>query len=333
MDIIKSLFWNGKERRLRLVWRLLIFSLIFAPILAVVQGVIYFLLPGLSERLQDQLAAKELVLSAIGQALVLTALVITLLIVGRFVDRRPFRDYGYRLSSRWLWDFAFGLLLGALLMTGIFTLELFLGWIEITGFMHAPAGMTFIPAILTALFLFINVAFMEETLTRGYLLHNLAEGFNFTFWTPAIALVLAWALSSSIFGLMHLGNPHSTAISTINLIVAGLFLGLGYILTGDLALPIGLHLTWNLFQGNVFGFPVSGTSFNQASFIAIEQRGPELWTGGAFGPEAGLIGLAAIAVGAILTLAWVKWRYGRVQLQASIPLPPSKKRAEQQSQI
>ena len=322
MDMIKSLFWNGEERRLRLVWRLLIFLLIFVPILAVVQGVIYFLLPGLSERLQDQLAAKELVLSAIGQALVLTALVITLLIVGRFVDRRPFRDYGYRLSSRWLWDFAFGLLLGALLMTGIFTLELFLGWVEITGFMHAPAGMTFIPAILTALFLFINVAFMEETLTRGYLLHNLAEGLNFTFWTPAIALILAWVLSSSIFGLMHLGNPHSTAISTINLIVAGLFLGLGYILTGDLALPIGLHLTWNLFQGNVFGFPVSGTSFNQASFIVIEQRGPELWTGGAFGPEAGLIGDIAIAIGAILVLAWIRWRYGAIRLQRRIPLPP-----------
>ena len=322
MDMIKSLFWNGEERRLRLVWRLLIFLLIFVPILAVVQGVIYFLLPGLSERLQDQLAAKELVLSAIGQALVLTALVITLLIVGRFVDRRPFRDYGYRLSSRWLWDFAFGLLLGALLMTGIFTLELFLGWVEITGFMHAPAGMTFIPAILTALFLFINVAFMEETLTRGYLLHNLAEGLNFTFWTPAIALILAWVLSSSIFGLMHLGNPHSTAISTINLIVAGLFLGLGYILTSDLALPIGLHLTWNLFQGNVFGFPVSGTSFNQASFIVIEQRGPELWTGGAFGPEAGLIGDIAIAIGAILVLAWIRWRYGAIRLQRRIPLPP-----------
>jgi hypothetical protein len=95
--------------------------------------------------------------------------------------------------------------------------------------------------------------------------------------------------------------------------VAGLFLGLGYILTGELALPIGLHLTWNFFQGNVFGFPVSGMA-STASFLQIEQGGPVLWTGAAFGPEAGLMGMTAILLGAVLILGWVWLTRGKATL-------------------
>ena len=322
MARIKWFFWNTEEHRLRFLWRLVVFALFFAVIVAAVQALIYFLLPGISDVLHDEMVAKDLALSAISENITVLALLLTLVIIGRFVDKRPFSDYGFRMGKQWLWDFVFGLFLGALLMIGIFSTEYALGWVQIAGFLHSPGSISFIPAIFIALILFIGGAFLEEIMTRGYLLHNLAEGLNFKFWRPAIALILAWLISSSLFGLMHLGNPNATAVSTANLMLAGLFLGLGYILTNNLALPIGLHLAWNFFQGNVFGFPVSGTSFNSVTFIAIDQRGPELWTGGAFGPEAGIIGLFAIGIGALLILAWVKWRYGQIRLQLSIPQPP-----------
>jgi hypothetical protein len=117
-----------------------------------------------------------------------------------------------------------------------------------------------------------------------------------------------------LFGLVHLGNPHASAISTASLMLAGVFLGLGLVLTGRLAIPIGVHITWNLFQGSVFGFPVSGTELSQTTVIAITQAGPGLWTGGRFGPEAGLVGVLALLVGSGLTLVWVWRRAGHLSL-------------------
>jgi hypothetical protein len=154
-------------------------------------------------------------------------------------------------------------------------------------------------------------------LSRGYHLLNLAEGLNLPNISPTNALLVAWLLSSSLFGVLHAFNPNATAISTFNLMVAGLFLGLGFVLTRSLAIPIGLHITWNFFQGNVFGFPVSGTNAG-ATFIAVQQGGPDLLTGGAFGPEAGLIGLAAIALGTALTVGYVRMFYGEVRLQTEL---------------
>ena len=69
----------------------------------------------------------------------------------------------------------------------------------------------------------------------------------------------------------------------------GAMLGVGLVYTGRLALPIGFHIAWNFFQGGVFGFPVSGGD-QQVALLTVDDRGPALWTGGAYGPEGGLLG-------------------------------------------
>ena len=68
----------------------------------------------------------------------------------------------------------------------------------------------------------------------------------------------------------------------------------------------------------MFGFPVSGANFGSATFISIQQGGPDVWTGGAFGPEAGLLGLGGVFLGGALTALWVRWRYGRVGLLTAL---------------
>lgn len=79
----------------------------------------------------------------------------------------------------------------------------------------------------------------------------------------------------------------------------------GYARTGQLWLPIGLHVGWNFFQ-RTLGFPVSGYSFS--GWLEINVPGPELWTGGAFGPEAGLIILPICVLGSILIYQFTKQR-------------------------
>ncbi len=330
MDRILWLFWNREEHRLRFLWRFLVFVLIFVPIMAGSQTVLYLLSPDLIQALRTNQGAQFIKGWALSEWLQLIALFITLALVARWVDRRPFRDYGFALDRAWWVDLWFGLLLGAVLMTGIFGVEYLAGWVKVVGTQQAPAGMSFGAGIFWAVALFLAVGIFEELLSRGYLLHNLAEGLHFSFWSPAVALVLAWVFSSLVFGLGHLGNPNATWVSTANLVIAGLFLGLGYVLTGELAIPIGLHITWNFFQGNVFGFPVSGTASNRVSILAIEQQGPDLWTGGRFGPEAGLIGLLAILIGAVLVLLWVRWHHGELSLQERIPLPPRRDTEQQE---
>jgi len=152
---------------------------------------------------------------------------------------------------------------------------------------------------------FIFVGIYEELLSRGYHLVNLSEGFNLKFLGKRWAVILAVIASSGVFGILHLRNPNASWVSTLNITVAGMVFSLGMIFSRRLAIPIGLHITWNFFQGNVFGFPVSGTR-NGATLIGTEAVGPEWLTGGAFGPEAGLMGLAAMLLGGLLTLLWIK---------------------------
>lgn len=322
---IRGIFWNSRERRLRAGWRLLVQTLLLLSLLV--------LLAGLGGLVLDRVAPAAtppgpgddslglIFLTLMGIALLASALSVGL--AGWFLDRRAFADFGFHLGADWWLDFAFGLALGALIITGIFLVELSAGWIAVTDTFHVPApGWSFATAILVPMVVFLFVGIQEELVVRGYQLHNLSEGLNLPPLGSRGALVLAWVLTSLLFGLFHAANPNTTPLAMANLVLAGLFLGLGYILTGELALPIGLHITWNFFQGNVFGFPVSGVTFSETSFFAVDQRGPDLWTGGAFGPEGGLLVTAAALLGSLLILLWVRFRKGGVSLATSLPEPP-----------
>jgi len=334
---MKNLFWNKDERRLRALWRLvgqILALLLVSLVLNLLLGLGMALVGLLGNALSGDTTAYPLEqlagftnspwMMVVSGLLMLAGITLSVWLAGRFLDRRPMADFGFHFGRRWFADLGFGLALGAGLMLFIFLAEWLAGWIVIDGSWYAPDPQrnSFALGIFQAVILFICVGIYEELFSRGYLLRNLAEGLRFGPIGPRAALVLGYVLSSSVFGALHMGNPNASAISTLNLIVAGLFLGLGYLLTGELAISIGLHITWNFFQGNVFGFPVSGTEAG-ATFIHIQQGGPELWTGGAFGPEAGLIGLAAIALGSALTVAWVlHWQRGAAALQERLACYP-----------
>ena len=256
-------------------------------------------------------------------------------LAGRFLDHRPFADFGMGFDRAWWGDLVVGMGLGALLMAGIFAVQLRAGWLTITQSMAGRDLASVMAGLLAPLILYVAVGVYEEVLFRGYRMRNLAEGLNLSQVDPRWALVGAWLLSSIWFGLAHRNNPNASLISNINLALAGLMLGLAYLFTGRLGLSIGLHITWNFFQGSIFGFPVSGTRIFPDSLIQIEQGGPDLWTGGSFGPEAGLLGIFAMAIGCLLILAWVRIQQGQVAphlpLTVYRPRHPQTERADSTS--
>ena len=322
LRMIGWIFWNRRQQRLRTGWRLLGQLSLFGG-LVVLAGLLFVALRDLVFRFVSPFGSTvHAVLLSLEVTVNWLLLLASLWVAARLLDRRPFRAFGFHLNQQWWADFGFGLLLGALLMAGIFLAEYALGWVKVSGYRQTSfhsfaAGLFFYAAQ------YIAVGIQEETLTRGYWLRNLAEGLHLPRWGARTALWLAYLLTSAVFGFLHLGNPNASLVSTLNLILAGFMLGLPYVLTGQLAVSIGLHITWNFFQGVVFGLPVSGLQAD-TSFLVIQQAGPPVWTGGSFGPEAGLIGLLAMLAGAVFIVGWVRATRGKVEMQTDLAVYPDK---------
>ena len=275
-----------------MIWRLVFFSIILFALILLFSTILSFV---------NFINGNSLLALA-----VLLAVLVATFIAGKWFDRRSIADFGLHLTEAWWMDFVFGLGLGAFLMGTIFLAAWLTGNLRITGtFQKTISNTSFFLEFIDTILFFIYVGFYEELILRGYLLINLAEGLKFNWLGKKWALLSALGISSFIFGLLHIVNPNASWISTLTISLAGIFLGLGLVLTGRLGLPIGLHITWNLFQGCVFGFPVSGSNFG-VSLIGTALTGPAWLTGGAFGPEAGVMGLMAMLIGCLLILLWVK---------------------------
>ena len=196
----------------------------------------------------------------------------------RFIDRKPLRSIGLDLKG-YENDLKLGLALGAGLIALGFFILFILGYLSVDGFSF-PLG-----TILLYFLLFVVVSFHEEIMVRGYILNNLMQSTN-----RYVALVV----SSVLFMSIHLLNPNINFLATLNLFLAGIVLGIYYIHKSNLWLPIGMHLTWNFFQGPVFGFEVSG--IEAESIINQSVSGSDLLTGGAFGFEGSLLCTFAIVL-------------------------------------
>jgi hypothetical protein len=93
--------------------------------------------------------------------------------------------------------------------------------------------------------------------------------------------------------------------ATLDIFLGAIVLGLAYLRTSSLALPIGIHLGWNWMQGHVLGFGVSGTTRHQGFFRPQFVDDPTWFSGGAFGLEASAF---AVLVDVALLVALLVWR-------------------------
>lgn len=291
-QFLRNIFFSPKEPRLRTIWRLLLHTGMLLAFVLIIGSLFLAVAMGLGLIGLDADTATSPLLNLIP----LAAILLATWIARRVLDHRSFRSLGFNFDQHALADMAIGFALPALLFGLIYAFEWGMGWIHFEGWAwEAISPAQSVHALLTMLGLFIIVGLQEEVLSRGYHLQNMAE-----------AMSLQWAmfLSSAIFALLHMSNPFVSIGSILGLLAAGYFLAFAWWRTGNLWLPIGLHVGWNFFEGAIFGYPVSGLQ----GFSLIQQtvQGPELVTGGAFGPEAGLVVFPAILIGAVII-----WRYTR----------------------
>ena len=288
---LANIFLTSDERRLRAGWRLLVHGLIFVICALIIAGGAGVLLLGTGNEalLENQL---------INQAIFLITITVATFLARRFVDRRSFISLGFAWNGQAGRDLLVGFLIPAVIMGAIFLVEWALGWLDFRGFAWEFGPVSIIATTVPIMFLvFVLVGWNEELLSRGYWLQNMAEGVNLPFGV---------ALSSVLFGLLHLANPNATIIAVVGVMLAGVFLAYGYVRTRQLWLPIGLHIGWNFFENTVFGFPVSG--IDTLGLLFHTNTGPELITGGAFGPEAGLIVIPGMLLGAGLIYGYTRKR-------------------------
>jgi uncharacterized protein len=299
-SFLDRVFFSPGGNRLRAGWRLLlqtIFLFIFIGCFGVPLVMILLLLEPAFTYAIPQIKPEFLLLAVIAESFIVT---LSVFLAVRFIDKRSIESLGLKVNRQALTDILTGMGIAFVQMGFVFTLMLVLGWLTFDGFAwdFDPIGIVLRSSLLFFI-VFILVGWNEELLSRGYHLQTIASGINL-FWGVII--------SSAAFGIFHLGNPGANWVSVVGIFLAGIYLAYGYMRTKQLWLPIGLHIGWNFFEGVVFGFPVSGLDIY--ALTRIEVHGPEIWTGGAFGPEAGLIVVPSLALGAFLIHLYAMRRAG-----------------------
>ncbi|HEX3809233.1 MAG TPA: CPBP family intramembrane glutamic endopeptidase [Rhizomicrobium sp.] len=256
--------------------RLLLFFIVLILLYGGSQTAVLFLPP----KLAFVPVATTAIAAAIAGAAILT---IAYRLLTRWTERRAVGEL--RASGAAMQLFG-GALIGFVLFAGVYAVLWACGTVTFHGWSNAGGlGGAFAMSLLAGV--------GEELIFRGAVYRFFEDGFG-----TLIALILSGAL----FGLIHAANPGATVESSAAIALeAGILLGAAYALTRSLWLPIGLHFGWNFTEGGIFGTAVSGNKSH--GLIDATLSGPQLLTGGAFGPEASVAAVGVCLVAAVVMLA------------------------------
>ena len=267
--------------------RALLFLIAFLILYVVIQGVVGFIIATVLNTSLSDLNTLLADPDKLGIQLIFTSssLIITALIAWifrRYIDRKSFVSMGFQLKGKGK-DVLYGLLVGFLLISLGFVILRFSNNLEVISVQYSSK------VVFGGFLFFLIAAMVEEIVFRAYVLNNLMDSIK----NKYVALLI----SAILFALIHGMNPNLSILSLINLLIAGVALGITYIHTRNLWFPVFLHVSWNFFQGPIFGFEVSGLNFN--SIIQQKVIGSDLITGGDFGFEGSII-ITVLLIGMIV---------------------------------
>ncbi len=208
----------------------------------------------------------------------------------KITTKRKLSDMGFTPIKSDYKELIAGLIFGIVSISVVFAAIVLSGQAEI-----ATWKPHFAVSQLLYLLMFILVGFAEELLSRGYIMSVLRQ-------TKSIAAIMI--IPSVIFALLHSTNSGIGIIPYINLTLVGILFSYMYLKSGNIWMPIGYHITWNYFQGNVFGFKVSGTEVE--GMLSTTYTKDNFLNGGAFGPEGGLFVTVILLIGFVVVHLYYK---------------------------
>jgi len=198
----------------------------------------------------------------------------------RVFERQPLTTVGLNWrqgSFRNLWIGTAG---GAAAALGVIGLPVLVG---VATFEKTPENPGSLAATGFVTVILIFGAVGEELLFRGY---------GFQILLRSVGRFATILPTSLLFGWAHTANQNASELGVINTVGFGVVLGYAFVRSGDLWLPIGIHFGWNwilpLAGANLSGFTMGVTGY------AVRWKVADLWSGGAYGPEASVLTCGAI---------------------------------------
>jgi len=208
-----------------------------------------------------------------------------LIVMARLVDHVPLAVFGVTFHRGWLRDIAVGILIAAGMMVVVLAGAFLLVGVHVQWNASASA----VPIILGTVFVLALAALNEELVFRGYPFQVLLKGIGL--WPAMLLISLIWAL-------LHLDNDGASLLSSLNTVLAGIFISQAFMATRSIWLPYGIHIGWNLGTAVVIGVPVSG--IDTVSILKTQVSGPDIISGGIYGPENSILGTGVFLLGALV---------------------------------
>lgn len=264
----------------------------------IVVGIVFVFLAGMiakwiSEPILSSTGLQEDVAKAIRYILSLAAILSAYYWLFTFYEKRKVTELAKQYFVK---ETLFGIALGSLSISTVMLVLYLAGYYQVVSI---NSNVLFLLFPLIALTL---TATLEELIFRG-VLYRIVES--------KLGTNLALIISGSIFGFMHLSNEHATMVSVLGAGIGGVIAGMMFNVTKRLWLPISFHALWNFMQV-FYGASMSGMDeFVPYSLLKGRLQGPDIMTGGLFGPENSVITILLTFI-LFIVFYYVTWKKGRL---------------------
>ena len=218
----------------------------------------------------------------VSEILLTTGVLAATWVVATFEGRR-IDSYGLPIREAFrarFWEGTFlGIAAACLVAGGMYLM----GSFQIHGFALQGINWFAQPILWSVAMLLVGIG--EELLLRGYGFQTLAVGLGF--WP-------ATAITSLIFGALHLNKPGENFIDIFNIIALGVLMCVAVWRTGNIWLAVGFHFSFDLMQFFVIGTRNGGRQ-PAGTLLQSTFPGPSWINGGPLGTEASYFMLPVIA--------------------------------------